>query len=69
MQKTSDQRLDQIEERLKQINKTLQKKADHDDLEYELSEIASKLEEIHDGVIELQGELEEVKSQVDDLAD
>jgi len=69
MQKTSDQRLDQIEEHLKQINKTLQKKADHKDLEYELSEIASKLEEIHDDVIELQGELEDVKSQVDDLAE
>ena len=65
--------LDQIEGQLLEIKEALWDKPDREDLEYGLrdivSELGSKLEEIHDALRELQGDLEDVKSQVDDLAD
>ena len=62
--------LKQIQEALgqiPQIQETLEEKADRDDLEHWASELAFKLEEIHDDVRDLQNEVAEVKYQVDDL--
>ena len=57
-----------IEVRLQRIQETLEHKPDRDDLvEYWSSDLAFKLEEIHEDVRDLQGELSEMKAQVDDL--
>ena len=48
-----------------QIQETLEEKADRDDLEHWASELAFKLEEIHDDVRDLQNEVAEVSAQVD----
>ena len=60
--------LKQIQEALgqiPQIQETLEEKADRDDLEHWASELAFKLEEIHDDVRDLQNEVAEVSTQVD----
>jgi hypothetical protein len=60
--------LQQIQEALEQIQeieKTLEEKADRDDVEHWSSELALKLEEIHDDVTNLQNEVAEVSAQVD----
>ena len=73
MHNTHEQHLDQVEGQLLEIKEALWDKPDREDLEYGLSdsvlEITSKLEEIHDDVTALQGDLEDVKGQVDGLAD
>ena len=56
-----------IEERLEQIQEALEEKPDHDDLETWSSDLAFKIEEMHEDVRDLQGEVAEVKAQVDDL--
>jgi hypothetical protein len=56
-----------IEERLEQIQEALDEKPDHDDLEHWSSELAFKIEEMHEDVRDLQGEVAEVNAQVDDL--
>jgi polyhydroxyalkanoate synthesis regulator phasin len=64
---THERHLDQIVERLKRIEEALEQKPDRDDLENVSSDLAFTLEVLHDDVRDLQGELEEVKGQVDDL--
>ena len=56
-----------IEECLQQIQEALEHKPDRDDLENWSSDLALKLEELHEDVRDLQGEVAEVKAQVDDL--
>jgi uncharacterized coiled-coil DUF342 family protein len=56
-----------IEERLEQIQEALEEKPDRDDVENWSSDLAFKIEEMHDDVRDLQGEVAEVKAQVDDL--
>ena len=56
-----------IEVRLQRIQETLEHKPDRDDVENWSSDLTFKLEELHDDVRDLQGALEEVKGQVDDL--
>jgi uncharacterized coiled-coil DUF342 family protein len=58
----------QIQEALGQIpliQETLEEKPDRDDLEHWASELAFKLEQIHDAVRDLQNEVAEVSAQVD----
>jgi hypothetical protein len=74
MHYTHEQHLHQIEGQVLELKEALWDKPDREDLEYGLRDIVSelvvsKLEEIHDEVRELQGGLEDIKSQVDDLAD
>ena len=56
-----------IEERLEQIQEALEEKPDRDELEHWSSELAFKIEEMHEDVRDLQGEAAEVNAQVDDL--
>jgi uncharacterized coiled-coil DUF342 family protein len=56
-----------IEERLEQIQEALEEKPDRDDLEHWSSDLTFKIEEMHEDVRDLQGEVAEVKAQVDDL--
>jgi uncharacterized coiled-coil DUF342 family protein len=56
-----------IEECLQQIQEALEEKPDRDDVEHWSSELAFKLEEIHEDVTNLQNEVADVKYQVDDL--
>ena len=56
-----------IEECLQQIQEALEEKPDRDDLENWSSDVAFKLEELHEDVRDLQGELAEVKGQIEDL--
>ncbi len=56
-----------IEVRLHRIQEALERKPDHDDVENWSSDLTFKLEEIHEDVRDLQGELSEMKAQVDDL--
>jgi hypothetical protein len=56
-----------IEECSQQIQETLEEKPDRDDLENWSSDVAFKLEELHEDVRDIQGELAEVKGQVEDL--
>ncbi len=56
------------EESLKRIEETLEETVEKmDDLEHLSSDVLFKPEEMHDDVRELQGEVAEVKDQVDDL--
>ena len=55
------------EEHLQQIQEMLEQMPDRDDLENWSSDVAFKLEELHEDVRDLQGELSEVKSQIEDL--
>jgi uncharacterized coiled-coil DUF342 family protein len=60
----------QIQEALKQIPQiqvALEEKPDRDDVERWTSDLEFKMEEVHEDVRDLQGELAEVKAQVDDL--
>ena len=60
--------LKQIQEALgqiPQIQETLEEKPDRDELEHWASELAFKLEQIHDDVRDLQNEVAEVSTQVD----
>jgi uncharacterized coiled-coil DUF342 family protein len=54
-------------EQIPQIQETLEQKSDRDDVEHESSELAFKLEQIHNDVTNLQNEVAEVKYMVDDL--
>ena len=56
-----------IEERLEQIQEGLEEKPDRDDVETWSSDLAFKIEEMHEDVRDLQDEVAEVKAQVDDL--
>jgi hypothetical protein len=56
-----------IEECLQQILEALEEKPDRDDVENWASDLAFKIEEMHEDVRDLQGEVAEVKAQVDDL--
>ncbi len=56
-----------IEVRLQRIQEALERKPDHDDVENWSSDLTFKLEEIHEDVRDLQGELSEMKAQVEDL--
>jgi hypothetical protein len=56
-----------IEVRLQRIQETLEHKPNRDVLEHWSSDLAVKLEELHDDVRDLQSELGEVKDQGDDL--
>ena len=56
-----------IEERLERIQDALEEKPDRDELEHWSSELAFKIEEMHEDVRDLQGEVAEVNAQVDDL--
>jgi uncharacterized coiled-coil DUF342 family protein len=60
----------QIQEALKQIPQiqvALEEKPDRDDVERWTSDLEFKMEEVHEDVRDLQGELAEVSAQVDDL--
>jgi uncharacterized coiled-coil DUF342 family protein len=62
--------LQQILEALKQIQQiqeTLEEKPDRDDVEHWASDLAFKIEEVHEDLRNLQDEVAEVKAQVDDL--
>ena len=67
MHDTHERHLDQIEEQLLELKEILWDKPDRLDFEYQHNELVSKLEQIHYALEELQGDLEDVKSQVDDL--
>jgi hypothetical protein len=56
-----------IEVRLHRIQEALERKPDHGDVEDWASDLAFKLEEIHEDVRDLQGELTEMKGQLEDL--
>ena len=55
------------QEHLQEIKEALEQKPDRDDLENWSDDLAFKLEELHDDVRDLQGELAEVKGQIEDL--
>ena len=59
------QQILETREQIQEIEETLEEKVDRDDVEHWSSELALKLEEIHDDVKNLQNEVEEVKDQVD----
>jgi uncharacterized coiled-coil DUF342 family protein len=61
------QQIQEALEQIQQIQEALEEKPDRDDLEHWSSELAFKIEEMHDDVRDLQGEVAEVKAQVDDL--
>ena len=59
------QQILEAREQIQQIEETLEEKADRDDVEHWSSELALKLEEIHEDVKNLQNEVAEVSAQVD----
>jgi uncharacterized coiled-coil DUF342 family protein len=59
------QQIQEALEQIQEIEETLEEKADRDDVEHWSSELAFKLEEIHEDVINLQNEVAEVKDQVE----
>jgi len=61
------QQIQEALEQIQQIQEVLEEKPDRDELEHWSSDLAFKMEEVHDDVRDLQGELAEVKAQVDDL--
>jgi predicted RNase H-like nuclease (RuvC/YqgF family) len=61
------QQIQEALEQIPQIRETLEEKPDRDDVENWSSDLAFKIEEMHDDVRDLQGEVAEVKAQVDDL--
>ena len=67
--KINERYLEEFDASLQRIEDALYEKLDRDDLEYQLSEVVveiiSKLEEIHDDVREVHGELEDVKFKLD----
>jgi uncharacterized coiled-coil DUF342 family protein len=52
-------------EQIQEIHETLEEKPDRDEVEHWSSELAFKLEQIHDDVTNLQVEVAEVSAQVD----
>ncbi len=58
------QQIQEALEQIQEIEETLEEKADRDDVEHWSSELASKLEEIHEDVTNLQNEVAEVSAQV-----
>ncbi len=54
-------------EQIQEIKEALEEKPDRDDVELLSSDLEFKMEEIHDDVRGLQGEVAEVKDQVDSL--
>jgi len=56
-----------VEVCLQRIQETLEQMPDRDDLENWSDSLVFKLEELHEDVRDLQGELAEVKSQIEDL--
>jgi hypothetical protein len=56
-----------IEEHLQQIHRTLEQMLDRDDIENWSDSLVFKLEELHEDVRDIQGELVEVKGQIEDL--
>jgi chromosome segregation ATPase len=56
---------EQIEERLRRLEAALEQKADRDELE----DCSKQLEELRNDVGDLQGQLADVDSRVDDLED
>jgi HPt (histidine-containing phosphotransfer) domain-containing protein len=54
-------------EQIQEIKETLEEKPDRDDVENWTSDLEFKMEEVHEGVRDLQDEVAEVKDQVDDL--
>jgi archaellum component FlaC len=70
--KVNERYLEEFDASLQRIEEALYEKLDRDELEYQLSEIVlgitSKLEEIHDDVRELYGEVEDVRIDMEDLA-
>ena len=71
--KVNERYLEEFDASLQRIEDALYEKLDRDELEYQLSEIVveitSKLEEIHDDLRELYGEVEDVRIDMKDLAD
>jgi len=71
--KVNERYLEEFDASLQRIEDALYEKLDRDELEYQLSEIVleitSKLEEIHDDLRELYGEVEDVRIEIDNLAD
>ena len=61
------QQIQEALEQIQQIQETLEEKPDRDDVEHWASDLAFKIEEMHEDVRDLQGEVAEVKAQVDDL--
>ena len=61
------QQILEAREQIQQIQKALEAKPDRDDLEHWSSELQFKIEEMHEDVRDVQGEVAEVKYKVDDL--
>ena len=61
------QQIQEALEQIPQIKETLEEKPDRDEVENWTSDLAFKMEELHEDVRDLQGEVAEVKYQVDDL--
>ena len=61
------QQIQEALEQIQEIEETLEEKPDRDDVEHWSSELAFKLEQIHNDVTNLQNEVAEVKYMVDDL--
>ena len=61
------QQILEAREQIQQIQKALEEKPDRDDLEHWSSELQFKIEEMHEDVRDVQGEVAEVKYKVDDL--
>jgi uncharacterized coiled-coil DUF342 family protein len=61
------QQIQEALEQIPQIKEALEEKPDRDDVENWTSDLEFKMEEVHEGVRDLQDEVAEVKDQVDDL--
>ena len=59
------QQIQEALEQIQQIQETLEEKPDRDELEHWSSDLAFKIEEMHDDVRDLQGEVAEVSAKVD----
>jgi uncharacterized coiled-coil DUF342 family protein len=61
------QQIQEALEQIPQIKEALEEKPDRDDVERWSSDLEFKMEEVHQDVRDLQGELAKVSAQVDDL--
>ena len=61
------QQIQEALEQIPQIKETLEEKPDRDEVENWTSDLAFKMEEVHEDVRDLQNEVADVKYQVDDL--
>jgi uncharacterized coiled-coil DUF342 family protein len=59
------QQIQEAREQIQQIQQALEEKPDRDELEHLSSDLAFKIEEMHDNVRDLQSEVAEVSAQVD----